>query len=342
MLKVASLSSRKDDHIRINLERNVQSGRTNGLEHYSFSHQALPEISLSKIDLSTTFLGKKLSAPLLISSMTGGTPKARQINRALAEAAQSAQVAFALGSIRPAMENPALADTYRVRDVAPDVLIFTNLGAVQLNYHYGVEDCRRAVAIAEADGLILHLNPLQEALQSEGDTDFSNLLSKIEEVCRSLPVPVIVKEVGWGISGEIAKKLANAGVTAVDVAGAGGTSWSQVEGLRARTTEAAHLASLFQYWGISTADALRDSRTALPALPLIASGGIRSGLEAAKCVSLGAQLVGFAGPLLRPATQGPRAVEAALHQLASELRTTMFVVGAGSIPALATTPLYKA
>jgi isopentenyl-diphosphate Delta-isomerase len=341
MPKVASLSSRKDDHIRINLDSNVQSGRTNGLEHYSFSHQALPEVNLASIDLTTSFLGRRLGAPILISSMTGGTPKAQHINRALAEAAQSLRIAFALGSVRPALEHPKLAKTFRVRDIAPDIPIFSNLGAVQLNYQYSTDDCRRAVEIVEADGLILHLNPLQEALQPEGNTNFSHLLSKIEAVCKSLTIPVIVKEVGWGISGETARRLAAAGVAAVDVAGAGGTSWSRVEGHRARTSEEARLASIFQDWGISTADALCECRAELSNLPLIASGGIRNGLEAAKCIALGAQLVGLAAPLLRPATEDARAVERVLRQLTTELRTIMFVVGAQDLVALSATPLHK-
>jgi isopentenyl-diphosphate Delta-isomerase len=342
MAKVASHSSRKNDHIRINLDDNVQSGRSNGLEHYSFSHQALPECSLAAIDLSTTIFGKQIHAPFLISSMTGGTPQAHRINRALAKAAQSARVAFALGSIRAAIEDETRARYFRVRDVAPDVPLFSNLGAVQLNYGYSVEECRRAADLIEADGLILHLNPLQEAIQPEGNTDFDNLLKKIEAVCRALPIPVIVKEVGWGISGATAKRLADAGVAAVDVAGAGGTSWSQVEGRRALHAEQAQLAVLFHNWGISTAEALVECRAALPQLPLIASGGIRNGLEAAKCIALGAQLVGFAGPLLRPATLGAHAVEAALNQLSRELRTTMFAAGVINIAALANTPLRAA
>jgi isopentenyl-diphosphate Delta-isomerase len=339
MRKVASLSSRKADHIRISLENNVQSRRTNGLERFSFTHQALPEISLAAIDTRSVFLGRNLDVPFLISSMTGGTLQANRINRALAQAAQSMRVALALGSLRPVLEDGSLIRSYRVRTLAPDVLLFANLGAVQLNYQYSAEDCQRAVELAEADALILHLNPLQEALQPEGNTDFSNLLTKIEAVCRALPVPVIVKEVGWGITGGTARKLAAAGVAAIDVAGAGGTSWSMVEGQRTRSKAISRLAALYRDWGIPTADSLQECRAALPDLPLIASGGIRNGLEAAKCVALGAQLVGFARPLLRPATVGASAVENILRQLSNELRTTMFVIGAKDLSALAATPL---
>jgi isopentenyl-diphosphate delta-isomerase len=339
MKKVTPSASRKADHIRINLEKNVQSGVSNGLEHYRFPHQALPEINLADISTQTTFFGRKLSAPLLISSMTGGTPEAGSINRALARAAQSKGIAMGLGSSRPAMESTALASSYRVRDIAPDILLFSNLGAIQLNYGYSIDQCRRAVEMAEADALILHLNPLQEALQPEGNTEFAGLLQKIESICRSLSVPVVVKEVGWGIGGETARRLAMAGVAAVDVAGAGGTSWSQVEKYRARNRDQARIAALFQDWGLSTAEALVECREAVPDLPAIASGGIRNGLEIAKCMALGASLTGIAGPLLSAAVKGPRAVEDELDLLIRELRVTMFATGARNLAELRIIPL---
>jgi isopentenyl-diphosphate Delta-isomerase len=341
MKKVASGASRKADHIRINLTKNVQSGLSNGLERFHFTHQALPEINLADVDTKTGLFGKRLAAPLLISSMTGGTKEAGSINRALAEAAQSAGIAMSLGSMRPALEAPALAATFRVRAVAPDILLLANLGAVQLNYGVTPDHCRRAVELAEADALILHLNPLQEALQPEGNTNFAGLLSKIEAVCRALSVPVVVKEVGWGIGAETARRLAAAGVAAIDVAGAGGTSWSQVEKYRARNRNGAKSASLFSDWGISTADALAECRRALPDLPLIASGGIRNGLDIAKCIALGARLAGVAGPLLRSAVRGPKAVEADIQRYLAELRVTMFAAGARDLAALQSTPLNK-
>ncbi|MFN3929561.1 MAG: type 2 isopentenyl-diphosphate Delta-isomerase, partial [Thermoflexus sp.] len=224
------ISQRKADHIRINLEEDVSFGQlTTGFERLRFVHRALPELDLQEVDLSTTFFGKTLKAPLLISSMTGGTEEAGRINRNLAEAAQARGIAMGLGSMRAALERPELLPTFQVRRYAPDILLFANLGAVQLNYGYTVDHCRRAVELVKADALILHLNPLQEALQPEGDTNFAGLLRKIEAVCKALPVPVVVKEVGWGISEEVARLLADAGVAAIDVAGAGGTSWSQVE-----------------------------------------------------------------------------------------------------------------
>lgn len=341
MKRVAPTASRKADHIRINLEKDVQSGLDNGLGKYRFLHQALPEIDLSEVDLRTVFFRSTLKAPFLISSMTGGTKQAQSINRALARAAQQAGVAMALGSLRPAIEQPGLADTFRVRDAAPDILLMANLGAIQLNHGYTTDHCRRAVDIVQADALILHLNPLQEALQPEGDTQFSGLLKKIEAVCRGLSVPVVVKEVGWGISGETARRLASAGVAAIDVAGAGGTSWSQVEKHRHRSARTANLASSFVDWGIPTAEALVECRSALPQLPLIASGGIRTGIEAAKCIALGAQLTGVAGPLLPAAVKGEEAVLLILQHLIEEMRITMFSLGARNLSALSATPLLK-
>ena len=341
MKKVAPSVSRKADHIRINLEKNVQSGLSNGLEQYRFSHQALPEINLADVVTQTSLFGRKLSAPILISSMTGGTKEAGAINRALARAAQSAGVAMGLGSLRPAIEAPALVSSYRVRDAAPDILLLSNLGAIQLNYGYSLDECRQAVELVEADALILHLNSLQEALQPEGDTEFAGLLQKIESICRSLSVPVVVKEVGWGIGGETARRLAMAGVAAIDVAGAGGTSWSQVEKYRARNRSQARVAALFADWGLSTAEALVECRRAVPDLPLIASGGIRNGLEIAKCIALGASLAGVAGPLLPAAMRGPRAVEAELDRWIHELRVTMFAAGARALSELRELPFQK-
>jgi isopentenyl-diphosphate delta-isomerase len=334
MPKVAPVSSRKADHIRINLEEDVRSELTTGLERLRFEHDALPELDMGALQTDLVFLGKKLAAPLLISSMTGGTAAAGQINRALAQAAQHTGVGMGLGSLRAALEDPALAGTFQVRKSAPDILLLANLGAVQLNYGYGTDECRRAVELVEADALVLHLNALQEALQPEGDTNFSGLLAKIERVCRDLPVPVIAKEVGWGISGEVAARLARVGVAAIDVAGAGGTSWSQVEMYRTDDPAAARLAAAFVGWGIPTADAVRQVRTALPEVPLIASGGLRSGTDVAKCVALGADLGAMAGPFLKAAAESSEAVVRAIEHVVSELRLVMFATGSADLTAL--------
>jgi isopentenyl-diphosphate delta-isomerase len=334
------LEERKADHIRINLEEDVGFDRlTTGLERYHFIHQALPELSLAAIDLRITLFNKSLRAPLLISSMTGGTERAHIINRTLATAAQEAGIAMGLGSMRAALEDPSLAESFRVvRPVAPDILLFANLGAVQLNYGYTVDHCRRAVEMVEADALFLHFNALQEALQPEGETNFAGLLNKVEAVCRELEVPVVAKEVGWGFSEDVAHRLANAGVAAIDVSGAGGTSWSQVEMYRADTEARRRAAATFRDWGIATAESLHMVRRAAPHLPLIASGGLRNGLEIAKTIALGAHLAGMAGPFLRAAVVSTEAVLDTVEVAASELRTTMFCIGAASLDELRDTP----
>ncbi len=336
-----STSARKADHIRINLEEDVRSGLTTGLERYHFIHQALPELDLAAVDTRVPWFSKTLRTPLLISSMTGGTEAAREINRTLAAAAQSTGIAMGLGSQRAAIENPELASTFQVRDAAPDILLFANLGAVQFNYGYGVDQCRRAVAMIQADALILHLNAVQEAVQPEGDSNFSGLLKKIEAVCRALRpegVPVIGKEVGWGMSEQAARQLASAGVAAIDVAGAGGTSWSQVEMHRAKTESQKRVAAAFVDWGIPTADAIQNVRRAAPHLPVIASGGLRDGVDAAKCIALGASLCGLASPFLKAAAISLDATVEIITELARELRIAMFAAGAGTIAQLQTTP----
>ncbi len=336
-------NQRKSEHLRILLTEDVRFRHlTTGLERYHFVHQALPEINRDHIDLSTTLLGKHLSAPLIISSMTGGTEEAEMVNKNLALAAQTHGLGMGVGSQRTALEEPNLSHTYQVRDVAPGILLLANLGAVQLNYGYGVEHCQRAVEMIEADGLILHLNPLQEALQPEGNTDFSGLLAKIEEVCRGLSVPVIVKEVGWGISEDVARRLADSGVAAIDVAGAGGTSWSEVEMRRAGSESTRRIAESFADWGIPTAESIQMVRRGTPGVTLIASGGIRTGVEAAKAIALGADAAALATPFLKPATVSPEAVDEKVREILEELRTAMFCVGARNLQELKGVPLLEA
>jgi isopentenyl-diphosphate Delta-isomerase len=341
MEKVTQTSSRKANHIQINLEENVGSGLTTGLECYRFTHQALPELDLEEIRLCLDIFKKHLNAPLLISSMTGGTDEAAKINRTLAEAAQETRIAMGLGSQRAAIENPDLEVTFKVRRYAPDILLFANLGAVQLNYGYGIEECRRAVEMAEADALILHLNALQEAVQPEGQTHYAGLLSKIEVICRSLPVPVIVKEVGWGISEQAAVQLASAGVAAIDVAGAGGTSWSQVEMHRAKNDRQARLAAAFVDWGIPTAESIHIVRQAAPGMTIFASGGIRSGIDIAKALALGASLGGMANPFLKAAVESKEAVIQTIQEIKREMQVCMFAAGVANIEQLRQTPLER-
>jgi isopentenyl-diphosphate delta-isomerase len=334
MEKVTQISARKSDHIRINLEEDVSSGLTTGLEHYRFIHQPLPELDLESVDLSLKLFGRHLKAPILISSMTGGTDEAAAINRTLAAAAQESGIAMGLGSQRAAIEHLELESTFQVRSVAPDILLFANLGAIQLNYQYGIEECQRAVDMIQADGLILHLNALQEALQPEGDTKFSGLLKKIEAVCRKLPVPVIAKEVGWGFSQQSVRQLSEAGVAAIDVAGAGGTSWSQVEMHRAKTESQARLAAAFIDWGIPTAESILNVRAVNKDLKIIASGGLRSGIDIAKCIALGASIGGMAGPFLKAAARSAEETLQIIHEIRREIQVCMFASGAGDLQQL--------
>jgi isopentenyl-diphosphate Delta-isomerase len=320
--------TRKADHLRICLEEDVQFRHvTNGFDKYHFTHCCLPELDFDRVDITTEFLGKQLDAPLLISSMTGGTEKAKTINYRLAEVAQNYRLAMGVGSQRIAVENPDVAHTFAVRSLAPDAVLFANLGAVQLNYTYGVEQCLRVVDILEADALILHLNPLQECIQPNGDTNFKGLLNKIDNLCQKISVPVIAKEVGNGISATMAAKLIDAGVKAIDVAGAGGTSWAKVESERATNKLQRQLGKTFADWGIPTADCIVQIRRSYPTLPLIASGGLRDGLEVAKAIALGADLAGLAFPFLQAAAESPQALDELVQLLVSELKTVLFCTG---------------
>ena len=333
-MKTSSTHQRKSDHIQISLNEDVSSSLPTGLEKIRFIHQALPEISFEEIDPSFVLLGKTISFPLLISSMTGGTPKAGVINRNLALAAEKMKVGLALGSQRAAIEDPALARTFKIRDIAPSIPLFANLGAIQLNYGFTLDECKHAVEMVQADGLILHLNPLQEVLQPEGETNFRGLIQHIKFICKNLNYPVIVKEVGSGISARVAKILYEAGVWAVDVAGAGGTSWSQVEKFRAENEDNAQIAEAFRDWGISTMESIRFTRRAAPRLKVIASGGLRSGVDMAKCIALGAELCGIALPFLKAAIVSSEAVEKVIGIYRKQFKIAMFASGTSNLKEL--------
>jgi isopentenyl-diphosphate delta-isomerase len=334
MKKDTELVSRKSDHIKINLEQDVRSARTTGLENYHFVHEALPELDLNRLEPTLSLFGKTLAAPILISSMTGGTADAETINLRLAEAAQTVGVAMGVGSQRAALEHPEQARTFQVRRVAPDILLFANLGAVQLNYGYTLDHCRRAVDMIQADALILHLNPLQEAVQAGGDVNFEGLGKKIEEISKKLVVPVIAKEVGWGISERTAKILADCGVSAIDVAGAGGTSWSQVEMHRAPDEFTRQLAGTFVGWGIPTAESILNVRKAAPEMTVFASGGLKDGLDIAKCIALGASLGGMAGQFLKAAANSTENVIEMMKLTKRQIEVTMFAAGVGRLEGL--------
>lgn len=334
--------ARKDDHIRITLEEDVAfTDVSTGLADYVFEHCALPEIDLAEVDPAQNFLHRRLDYPLIISSMTGGTPQSGNLNRVFAEVAAEFGIGMGLGSTRVMLEHPEVASTFQVRAYAPDLFLLANLGAVQLNHGYGVDACRRLVDLTEADALYLHLNPLQEALQPGGDTKFGDLLPRIEAVCAALDVPVIVKEVGWGLSADVAQRLINAGVTALDVAGAGGTSWSQVELYRQESATDQEVAASFRSWGIPTAESLRQVRECAPAVPLIASGGLRTGIDVAKCLALGADVAALAAVLLEAAALSADTLRERLDAICRQLKIAMFVTGSRDINALKAAPLVK-
>jgi isopentenyl-diphosphate Delta-isomerase len=322
-----SISRRKDEHIVICLERDVAFRKTNGFERYDFLHQALPELNLADIDTSTTFMGKRFALPFFIEALTGGSQKAGMINRNLARAANALGIGMGIGSQRAMLENPAMTKTYQVRESAPGILLLGNIGATQLA---GLES-EAIVAMVDAigaDGLAVHLNAAQEICQPEGDSDWRNVLAQIERVCAQVPFPVVVKETGCGIDGQTARHLASAGVACIDIAGAGGTSFTKVEACRSRQD-----GLLLGEWGIPTAESLRQCRQSV-ALPLIASGGMRNGVECAKAIAMGASLAGFALPLLQAAHRSDVDVIDFLTQRGAELKKAMFLIGAPNIDAL--------
>ncbi|MFK7843741.1 MAG: type 2 isopentenyl-diphosphate Delta-isomerase [Rhodothermales bacterium] len=327
---------RKAEHIKLSLDPRVQSDH-HFFDDYVFEHVALPEINFDEIDITSSFLGKTLSSPLLISCMTGGTTSARSINENLALAAEEKGVVLGVGSQRKALEDAQQAHTFQIRALAPTIPILANLGAVQLNYGFGLEACEQAVAMVEADALVFHLNPLQEAIQPEGQCNFADLLPKMGEIAGALSVPVIVKEIGSGISGDLAARIQAQGISIIDTAGTGGTSWARIEAARANDTS---LGELFAHWGIPTPQSIIEV-SKIEGLTIIGSGGIRSGLDAAKAIALGADLVGMAAPFLAPAMESADAVRAAIDAINKALKIAMFCVGARTLAELQQTPVYS-
>jgi len=320
------IKSRKNDHIKICLTENVSSYNINtSFDNYTLSHNALPEIDFNNIDLSTTFLKKQIKAPILISAITGGSKLAKKINTNLALAAQKLGIAMGVGSIKIALENPETLFSFQLREVAPDIPLLSNLGAVELNYGYTEKECKEAIEKINADALVLHLNPLQEAIQPEGNTNFKSLIPKIKALKKKLPYPLILKEVGSGFSADLSKKLKKLKLDYIDSAGKGGTSFAAIEGTRSGTT----VGETFREWGVSTTDSiinLKKSKT-----KIIASGGIRNGVDAAKAIALGAGMVGIALPLLQAANISEEAVTNTLKQFIKELKIAMFCIGAKNI-----------
>lgn len=332
------INQRKTEHIKLCLEDHVEGvNKTTGLEGISFIHNALPEIDFNKINLSTLFLNKHVQAPFLVSSMTGGSDLAEKINMNLAIASEEKGWAIGLGSTRALLESDAHKESFLIRKEAKTVPLIANLGAVQFNYGYGVKECQQIVDKTGADSLVLHFNSLQEVVQDGGDLNFENILPMVEKVCKQLEVPVGVKEVGFGIDGSVAKRFHDAGVSYIDVAGAGGTSWSQVEKLRSKDPLRQRAAEAFNSWGNPTKDCLVSVRRNLPEATLVASGGMKTGLDAAKAITIGANVVGFARTLLQAATESVDDVLQVMEQIEFELKMTMFGIGVDSIDGLRNT-----
>ena len=333
---MSNIKSRKDQHLDIVLAgRAAAQGPQHPFDALRLPHEAAPNFALADVDLTTPFLGKTLRAPFLVSSMTGGPARATKINRVLADVAQSERIAFAVGSQRIAIEAAGDAGFERsLRTQLADVPLLANIGAAQVVEWKDPAKVLRAVDMLEADGLIVHFNPLQEALQEGGDTDWRGLHDALADLAAISPVPLIAKEVGSGISGTTAKTLVALGFQVIDVAGVGGTSWAAVEAERSEDPSHRTMAAPFHDWGIPTPDAIIDVAHQCPGVPVIASGGIRHGLDAAKAIRLGATLVGQAAQLLGPAMDGPDATRLALEQTIRQLQIACFCTGARSLDAL--------
>lgn len=331
-LKENETSKRKLDHIKVCLNEEVEARfKTTGFEEIDLIHQAYPEEDLAEVGLSSTLFGKKLDAPIIICPMTGGHGEGQKLNKTLAGAAQELNIGFSVGSQRAAIEVPELEETYRVRDVAPDVLLFGNLGAMQLNGDYGVDEAKRAIEMIEADGLGIHFNSLQEAIQPEGHAEFKDALKGISKISGELGKPVYIKETGAGITSSVASKFTDAGANAIDVSGAGGTSWAGVEAMREGSST--ELGDVFWDWGIPTSVSTAEVAETVD-IPVISSGGIRSGLDAAKAIALGADFVGVGLPLFRAAAKDKESVLNWLEEFVRELKVAVFLCGCKDISEL--------
>lgn len=328
---------RKFEHIEHCLTKQVEAHVSNAFENIYFVHQALPEIDKDEIDLSIEFLGHKLDYPIMIAGMTGGTKGSQiagKINKTLAKAAQELNIAMGVGSQRAMIRKPETWESYYVRDVAPDIFLVGNLGAAQFVLGYGTDEALKAVETIQADALAIHMNPLQESVQPEGDTQYRGVLKALAELKGEFPYPIIAKETGAGVSMEVAIKLESIGIDAIDVGGLGGTSWSGVEYYRAKDERSKNLALKFWDWGIPTAISVAEVRYATD-LSIIATGGMRDGIQIAKALALGANLAGIALPLLKPAAKGDvEGVVKILQRYIDELKNAMFLVGARNIEEL--------
>lgn len=326
----------KVQHIDACLTDAVEYKKSAGFEKYEFVNNALPNVSLENISLELELVGKKIAAPLMISPMTGGVGRGHEINRTLARAAEKFQIPMGVGSQRVGIEDKSRAEFFAVREEAPTTFIFANIGAVQLNKGWGVEEAKSAVDMIGADALFLHLNPMQEAIQG-GDQDFIGLGDKIARVAEALQredIPVFVREVGFGLSVDAARRLVATGLAGLDCAGAGGTSWAKVEGICAKTERRQVMGRIFGEWGVPTVESILNVRAVTKTLPLIATGGLRSGVDVAKAIALGADIGSMARPMLVAADAGEENLDRFIDKTLTELQISMFGIGAGDISSL--------
>jgi len=323
-------------HIEVCLHEDVEYRKTTGLEAFELINQALPEVSLEQIDLAGCLAGKAIGAPLMIAPMTGGTEQGHQINRQLARAAQRWRLPMSVGSQRVALEDPTRAEFFAIRAQAPDAVLFANFGAAQLVRGWGADEARRAVQMVQADALFIHLNPIQEAIQG-GDQDFRGLAARLEALCSALAadgIPVFAREICFGLSPEAVRMLVDCGVAGIDCAGAGGTSWAKVEALCAKTERRRVMGLRFGEWGIPTSRSILNVRAIAPAIPLIATGGLRNGVDLARALALGADVGAMARPFLLAAVKGEEVLDRFIEETLTELRICMFGTGAGNVAAL--------
>jgi len=343
MSSASDIVNRKLDHLKIALSDSSQVGNP-GFDDYRFIHNALPEIDFAKIDTTTTFLGKKVKLPFFISCMTGGIEKGKDLNKNLALAAQRAGIAMGVGSQRVAIVHPEVRTQFQVRKYAPTIPLMANVGLVQLNYGFGLKELQMCVDMIEADALVVHINPIQEVIQPEGDRNFENLLPKLEKIVTKLSVPVIAKEVGFGLSEDVVKRLYDIGVRIFDTAGWGGTNWALVEGLRGKADK--NLGEIFSQWGIPTVESILQSKRLKERekdnkIVILGSGGVRTGVDIAKAIVLGADMAGIAAPFAKAGLVSAEEVEKFIGGLVAELRTVMFGVGADNLQRLRKTKLEK-
>lgn len=332
---MTDISQRKADHIHLALQAKHQATGSTGLDAIRFEHNCLPELHTEDIDCSTTFLNQPCSAPLIIGAMTGGCERGETINRHLAEAAEQAQIPMALGSQRAALQE---GSAQNVRRLAPKAILLGNIGGTQLQQH-GVELAQRAVDSVEANAMIIHLNPLQELVQPQGDRDWRGVLDAIEQCAAKLSVPLMIKEVGSGIGPAVAQRLIDVGVNWIEVAGRGGTSWASIENARIEQTREQQIAAPFIDWGMNTAQLIPSLRSQSSQLSLVASGGLRNGLDIARCLRLGANMTAIAQPFLEPSLESTEAVVEKIEILREQLRWTMFLTGSKDLKSLSSAPL---